>query len=261
MGQLLTHKFITRSNKNILNRLIYCFTLLRSDVQTIIVETAINLWYCAIYSFILHPNFPVVISYFMPWSVLHYLYTHLPAWCDTCCHRVQFPWVTIYNYVAIAHLGLYTSDIGLGRCCMGNIRMHLKHGSRDGIMASSDGSGWSRAFAGIILQCVHELSVLFPRGAGSIRELTVYYIFVLAGRHGSVAGDRSPAFVNDCNSCEMILIRLVGWHRVVSCHVIRHSRLPGFVRIFFYLFYFFILPPSRFPDDNFWPPSRTAPEF
>ena len=70
----------------------------------------------------------------------------------------------------------------------------------DGIMASSDGSGRSRACAGIILQCVHELSVLFPGGAGSIRELTVY-IFVLAGRHSSVAGDRSPAFANDCNSC------------------------------------------------------------
>ena len=167
MGQLLTHRFITRSNKNILNRLIYCFTLpLRSDVQTIIVETVINLWYCAIYAFILHQNFPVVISYFMPWSdrVLHYLYTHLPAWCDTCCHRVQFPWVTIYNYVAIAHMGLYTSDIGLGRCCMGNIRMHLKHGSRDGIMASSDGSGWSRAFAGIILQWCMNCRYCFPEG-------------------------------------------------------------------------------------------------
>ena len=27
------------------------------------------------------------------------LYTHLPAWCDTCRHRVQFPWVTIYIYI------------------------------------------------------------------------------------------------------------------------------------------------------------------
>ena len=34
----------------------------------------------------------------------------------------------------------------------------------------------------------------------------------------------------------------------------------GFVRIFLFFIYFFILPPPRFPDDNFWPPSRTAPE-
>ena len=92
---------------------------------------------------------------------------------------------------------------------------------RDGIMASSDGSGLSRACAGFVLQCVHELSVLFPGWAGSIREVTVY-IIVLAGRHSSVAGDRSPAFTNDCHqSCyELTLIRLVGWHRLVSCNVI-----------------------------------------
>ena len=40
----------------------------------------------------------------------------------------------------------------------------------------------------------------------------------------------------------------------------------GFVRIFlffflFFFFLFFILPPSRFPDDNFWPPRQTVPEF
>ena len=33
----------------------------------------------------------------------------------------------------------------------------------------------------------------------------------------------------------------------------------GFVRIF--IFFLLLLPPPRFPDDNFWPPSRTAPEF
>ena len=59
-----------------------------------------------------------------------------------------------------------------------------------------DGSGCSWAFASIILQCVHELSVLFPGGAGSIRELTVY-IFMMAGSHSSVASDRSPAFAID----------------------------------------------------------------
>ena len=47
--------------------------------------------------------------------------------------------------------------------------------------------------------------------------------------------------------------------------IIRHSRLPAgnalwFCQNFLFLF-FFILPPPRFPDDNFWPPSRTAPEF
>ena len=43
-------------------------------------------------------------------------------------------------------------------------------------------------------------------------------------------------------------------------HIIRPY---GFVRIFFilFLFIFFLLPPPRFPDDNFCPPSRTAPEF
>ena len=48
-----------------------------------------------------------------------------------------------------------------------------------------------------------------------------------------------------------------------QCHFVRHSPpgMPyGFVRIIiFYLF--FILPPPRFLDDNFWPPSRTVPEF
>ena len=46
--------------------------------------------------------------------------------------------------------------------------------------------------------------------------------------------------------------------------IIRHSPpgMPyGFVRIFIYLFFlfiFFILPPPRFPDDNFWPPSQLS---
>ena len=50
-------------------------------------------------------------------------------------------------------------------------------------------------------------------------------------------------------------------------YVIRHSRLPAgnalwfcqnFLFLFIYLFFFifFILPPPRFPDDNFWPPSQ-----
>ena len=30
---------------------------------------------------------------------------------------------------------------------------------------------------------------------------------------------------------------------------------------FIYFLFFLLLPPPRFPDDNFWPPSRTAPEF
>ena len=62
------------------------------------------------------------------------------------------------------------------------------------------------ACAGIVLQCVHELSVLFPGGAGSIREVTVY-IFVLAGRLSYVAGDRSPAITNDCQSVMSYNIR------------------------------------------------------
>ena len=53
---------------------------------------------------------------------------------------------------------------------------------RDGIMASSDGSGRSRACAGFVLQCVHELSVLFSGGASFFRRVTAY-ILVLPGRH------------------------------------------------------------------------------
>ena len=60
----------------------------------------------------------------------------------------------------------------------------------------------------------------------------------------------------------------LSWNR--SSTIIRHSRLPAgnalwFCQNIFYFIYFyffvFLLPPPRFPDDNFWPPSRTAPEF
>ena len=82
--------------------------------------------------------------------------------------------------------------------------------SRDGIMASSVGSGASRACAGFILQCVHELSVQFPGGAGVLREVPDY-ILVLAEGHSSVASDRCSDFMNDCENCyELTLLRLVG---------------------------------------------------
>ena len=54
---------------------------------------------------------------------------------------------------------------------------------------------------------------------------------------------------------------------LIITQIIRHSRLPAGNALWFcqnfILFYVFIflLPPPRFPDDNFWPPSRTAPEF
>ena len=55
----------------------------------------------------------------------------------------------------------------------------------------------------------------------------------------------------------------IWWLDVFHC-IIRYSPpgMPyGFVRIFILFFIVFILLPPRFPDDNFWPPRRTVPEF
>ena len=56
------------------------------------------------------------------------------------------------------------------------------------------------------------------------------------------------------------------WHRTQDMFpvIIRHSRLLAGNALWFcqnLFLFFFILPPPRFPDDNFWPPGRTAPEF
>ena len=68
------------------------------------------------------------------------------------------------------------------------------HG-RDGIVASSDGSGRSRACSGSILQFVHELSVLLPEEAGFFRQVT-RRLLVMHERYGSVIHNRGPDFMN-----------------------------------------------------------------
>ena len=65
----------------------------------------------------------------------------------------------------------------------------------DGMLASSDGSGRSRACAGFILQFVPELSVLLPEGAGFFRKVT-RCLLVLFGRYGLAIRHRSPDFMN-----------------------------------------------------------------
>ena len=54
------------------------------------------------------------------------------------------------------------------------------------------------ACAGFNLQCVHELSVLFPGGADFFREVTLC-LRVLLGRYGSVISNRSPDYINVCS--------------------------------------------------------------
>ena len=56
------------------------------------------------------------------------------------------------------------------------------------------------ACAGFILQCVHELSVLFPGGAGLFWGVTLY-LLVLLGQYSLVVHNRSPDFMNVCQSC------------------------------------------------------------
>ena len=60
-----------------------------------------------------------------------------------------------------------------------------------GCMASSDWSGRSRTGAYFVLQCLHDLSVLFPGGAGTSGGV-ILRLLVLLGRYGSVVGDCSP---------------------------------------------------------------------
>ena len=57
--------------------------------------------------------------------------------------------------------------------------------------------------------------------------------------------------------------RMHPWkHEVPTTVVHRYSDSDSVIRhSLWFLSEFFLLPPPRFPNDNFWPPSRTAPEF